>query len=75
MPDSENHFAEGELIFDDDILFVSHLKRIINKVTYCVHCELCEVECPTGALVTHPKVKVDVNKCIKCFKPTYFEKL
>lgn len=53
---------------DDDILFVSHLKRIINKVTYCVHCELCEVECPTGALVTHPKVKVDANKCIKCHK-------
>lgn len=39
--------------------FVSHLKRVINKVTYCVHCELCEVECPTGALSVVPIVKIN----------------
>ena len=46
--------------------FVSHLKRILNKMTYCIHCELCEVECPTGALSVVPIVKIDHNKCIKC---------
>lgn len=47
-------------------LFSSHLKRILNKVTFCVHCELCEVECPTGALIVVPIVKIDDLKCIKC---------
>jgi ferredoxin len=47
-------------------LFVSHLRRVLNKVTYCVHCELCEVECPTGALSVVPIVKIDSNKCVKC---------
>lgn len=46
--------------------FVSHLKRILNKTTFCVHCELCEVECPTGALNVVPIVKIDTKKCIKC---------
>ena len=46
--------------------FISHLRRILNKVTYCVHCELCEVECPTGALNVVPIVKIDNKKCIKC---------
>ncbi|MBQ7423400.1 MAG: phosphoadenosine phosphosulfate reductase family protein [Prevotella sp.] len=46
--------------------FISHLRRILNKVVYCVHCELCEVECPSGALNVVPIVKVDENKCIHC---------
>jgi 3''-phosphoadenosine 5''-phosphosulfate sulfotransferase (PAPS reductase)/FAD synthetase and related enzymes len=46
--------------------FVSHLRRVLNKSTFCVHCELCEVECPTGALSVVPIVKIDKNKCIKC---------
>lgn len=50
----------------NNIFFVSHLKRVINKVTYCVHCELCEVECPTGALSVVPIVKIDTTKCIRC---------
>jgi ferredoxin len=52
----------------DDIFFISHLKRILNKATYCVNCELCEVECPTGALVVEPKVRIDNNRCVKCHK-------
>lgn len=46
--------------------FISHLKRVLYKTTYCVHCELCEVECPTGALDVVPIVKIDNNKCVKC---------
>lgn len=47
-------------------VFVSHLRRVINKATFCVHCELCEVECPTGALSVVPIVKIDKTKCIRC---------
>ena len=49
-----------------DIFFVGHLKRVINKVTYCVHCEVCEVECRAGALSVVPIVKVDESKCVHC---------
>lgn len=52
----------------NEIFFISHLKRVLNKVTYCVNCELCEVECPTGALVVTPYVKIDESKCVHCKK-------
>lgn len=35
------------------------LKRAIYKATYCINCEACEVECPTGALSILPDVKID----------------
>lgn len=50
----------------NDIFFLSHLRRVLNKTTYCVNCELCEVECPTGALEVTPVVKIDENKCVHC---------
>lgn len=52
----------------NDVIFLSHLKRVLNKVTYCVHCEMCEVECPTGALSVVPRVKIDTQKCVHCHK-------
>ena len=51
-----------------DIIFLSLLKRACYKATYCVHCEFCEVECPTGALSVVPIVKIDKNKCVHCHK-------
>ena len=51
-----------------DIILVSLLKRICYKATYCVHCEFCEVECPTGALSVVPIVKVDKTKCVHCHR-------
>jgi ferredoxin len=57
--------------FDDignEILFQSHLKRVLYKTTFCVHCEVCEVECPTGALSVAPLVSIDSEKCIHCHK-------
>ena len=51
-----------------DIFFVSHLKKVLNKSTHCVHCEVCEVECPTGALSVVPIVKINKEKCIHCKK-------
>lgn len=56
-----------------DIIFVSLLKRILNKTAYCVHCEVCEVECPTGALSVVPCVSVDASKCVHCHKCLTFK--
>ena len=52
--------------FDNSLIF--SLKRAINKSAYCVQCEVCEVDCPTGALTVHPEVKIDKTKCIHCLK-------
>jgi phosphoadenosine phosphosulfate reductase len=38
------------------------------KAAYCVRCEACEVDCPTGALTIVPKVNIDKTKCIRCQK-------
>ena len=46
----------------------SLLRRILNKSTYCINCEACEVECPSGALSVLPVVNVDREKCIHCHK-------
>lgn len=51
-----------------DPVFIGLLKRIIYKTTYCIQCEACEVECPTGALNILPSVHIDKDKCIHCFK-------
>lgn len=51
-----------------DVIFIGHIKRILYKTTYCEHCEVCEVECPTGALSVLPIVSVDKSKCIHCLK-------
>ena len=59
------------IIFENignEILFQGHIKRVLYKTTYCVHCEVCEVECPTGALSVVPHVSVDTDKCIHCYK-------
>lgn len=44
------------------------LNRLIYKTAYCINCEVCEVDCPTGALSVVPTVKIDKNKCIHCHK-------
>ncbi len=51
-----------------DVILISRLKKILFKTTYCVHCEVCEVECPTGALSVTPISSVNKNKCIHCYK-------
>lgn len=59
------------ILFEDignEIFFQSHLKRVLYKTIHCVHCEVCEVECPTGALSVIPLVFIDSKKCIHCHK-------
>ena len=56
-----------------DIVFVSHLKKVCYKATYCVHCEVCEVECPTGALSVAPRATINKEKCVHCLKCIDFD--
>lgn len=45
------------------------IKRVFYKATYCIHCSVCEVECPTGALSIKPSsAHIDSKKCISCNK-------
>lgn len=52
----------------DDVILTSLLKKICYKSTYCIHCQDCEVECPTGALNTNKIVRIDTQKCVHCCK-------
>ncbi len=56
-----------------DVVFVSHLKKVCYKATYCVHCEVCEVECPTGALSVVPIASINKEKCAHCMKCIDFD--
>ena len=51
---------------DNRLLY--YLKRAIYKAAYCVQCEVCEVDCPTGALTILPTLNIDKSKCIRCHK-------
>lgn len=51
-----------------DVILAGYIKRVLFKSTYCINCETCEVECPTGALSVYPKVNIDKNKCVHCHK-------
>lgn len=51
-----------------DLRLIYFLKRVVYKSTYCVQCEVCEVDCPTGALTIYPQLNIDKSKCIHCHK-------
>lgn len=65
-------FKDNKLSFEiyncQDLIFIGLVKRSIYKAGYCIQCEACEVECPTGALSILPKVDIDATKCIHCKK-------
>lgn len=50
----------------NDKILQSRLKRVLNKSTFCVHCGVCDVECPEGAIKSNPKVQIDSNLCNHC---------
>ena len=56
-----------------DVIFISHIKKICYKTTYCVHCEVCEVECPTGALSVVPIATINKDRCVHCMKCIDFD--
>lgn len=61
-----NHIFEVKNI--QDVVLAGLFKRVLFKSTYCINCETCEVECPTGALSVYPEVKINSNKCVHCHK-------
>lgn len=64
---------EVKVIDPKDVVFISYLKKVCYKATYCVHCEVCEVECPTGALSVVPIATIDKSKCVHCLKCIDFD--
>ena len=56
-----------------NVVFISHLKKVCYKATFCVHCEVCEVECPTGALSVVPRANINKEKCVHCMKCIDFD--
>ena len=48
------------LLYDNNNMQLRYyLRRIINKSAYCINCEACELECPTGALSVYPNISID----------------
>lgn len=62
-------------IENPDVDLALLMRRVIYKSAYCINCEGCEVECPTGALSVVPQVKIDKSKCIHCHKCLTFHDL
>lgn len=62
----DEHNYTFTLFNASDIMLVKAIKRVLYKTTYCISCEVCEVECPTGALSVYPEVKIDSKKCTHC---------
>lgn len=58
-------FIVDSLVDQQKILL---LKRLCNKTAHCIACEVCEVDCPTGALSISSDVNIDKSKCIHCHR-------
>lgn len=51
-----------------NMAMIGHLRKLVSKTAYCIQCEVCEIDCPAGALEVVPKVKIDNMLCIHCKK-------
>ena len=53
-----------------DRFVLSWLRGLANKATYCIGCNSCSVECPTGAfkIDENRKISITTEKCINCCK-------
>lgn len=50
-----------------DSRFANNIMRIAQKAAFCVQCEVCEVQCPTGALKIVPHLSIG-SQCVHCLK-------
>lgn len=64
----DRHNFKFVLYDDNNIQLRFYLRRVINKSVYCINCEACELECPTGALSVYPNISIDREKCTHCCK-------
>ncbi|MCR4857686.1 MAG: phosphoadenosine phosphosulfate reductase family protein [Bacteroidales bacterium] len=51
------------------------IKRALYKAVYCIRCEACEVECPTGALGILSQPIINNKMCVHCHKCLLFHEL
>lgn len=53
-----------------DRFILSWLRGLANKTAYCIGCNSCSVECPTGAFKIDENRKIDIaaDKCVHCCK-------
>ncbi len=60
-------YASDKPIFTDRYA-VSWMRGIANKVAYCVGCQTCMCECPTGAFQIDENKKIHIisSKCVHC---------
>ena len=65
---NDNHDFTFVLHDNNNIQLRYYLRRVINKSAYCINCEACELECPTGALSVYPNIEIDKEKCVHCYK-------
>ena len=57
------------ILYDNNNIQLRYLiRRVIYKSAYCINCESCELECPTGALSVYPDVSIETTRCIHCHK-------
>lgn len=49
-----------------DVKLQNKLKKVLQKSTFCVHCGVCDVQCPKNAIKSIPKIQIDLNSCIHC---------
>lgn len=70
----EIHYGKTRFDYDfivhdnNNVQLRYYLRRVINKASYCINCEACELECPSGALSVYPEVKIDKFLCTHCHK-------
>lgn len=48
------------------IMLISYLTKAFTKTAHCELCGVCEIECPTGALMVRDRVKIDKSRCVHC---------
>jgi 3''-phosphoadenosine 5''-phosphosulfate sulfotransferase (PAPS reductase)/FAD synthetase and related enzymes len=53
-----------------DRFTISWLRGLANKAAYCIGCNSCSVECPTGAFTIDENRKISIinEKCVHCGK-------
>lgn len=65
----ENKSDFSFILYDNNnIQLRYYLRRMINKTSYCINCEACELECPTGVLSVYPEVVINKELCTHCHK-------
>lgn len=62
-------YSSGRPIFSDRYA-ISWMRGVANKVAFCIGCQTCMCECPTGAFQINENKKIHIlsDKCVHCAK-------